>query len=127
MDIGSGELFLIFLLALLVYGGRLPEVVLAVGRTVGRIKRTIQDTTDMIRVEVDLEQESQRTVRRADELPYDDEDALDDGYDEYDDEYEDDFIDDGELATEDISGEPPIADGTTSEVERDSDQERAGA
>lgn len=127
MDIGSGELFLIFLLALLVYGGRLPEVVLAVGRTVGRIKRTIQDTTDMIRVEVDLEQESPRTVRRADELPYDEEDDLDDDYDSYDDEYEDDFVDEGELATEDISGEPTPADAATSDAERDADRGRAGA
>lgn len=122
MDIGSGELFLIFLLALLVYGGRLPEVVLAVGRTVGRIKRTIQDTTDMIRVEVDLEQESKRTVRRAGELPYDEGDEL-----EYDDEYEDDFVDDGELATEDISGEPTRLESAAADVEGDPDEERPGA
>ena len=113
MDIGSGELFLIFLLALLVYGGRLPEVVLAVGRTVGRIKRTIQDTTDMIRVEVDLEQESKRTVRRAGELPYD--------------EYEDDFVDDGDLATEDISGEPTRLESAAADVEGDPAEERPGA
>ena len=127
MDIGSGELFLIFLLALLVYGGRLPEVVLAVGRTVGRIKRTIQDTTDMIRVEVDLEQESKRTVRRAGELPYDEDDELEDDYDPYDDEYEDDFVDDGELATEDISGESTTREHLPANAETEGDEKRPSA
>lgn len=109
MDIGSGELFLILFLALLVYGGRLPEVALAVGRTIGGLKRTLQETTDLIRAEAELglddvmdEDDEPRVVRRAQALDTDEEpDEEDVAYDEFGVALEED----PELATEDVSGE----------------------
>ena len=48
MDLGMGEILLILLLALLVYGGRLPQVARSLGRTVGDLKRSLRETTSLI-------------------------------------------------------------------------------
>jgi Sec-independent protein translocase protein TatA len=44
-DVGSGELFIIALVALLLYGGRLPEVARTLGRTVSEWKRHADNLT----------------------------------------------------------------------------------
>jgi Sec-independent protein translocase protein TatA len=70
MDIGMGEILLILIFALLVYGGRLPEVARSLGRALATVKRNLQETsaevTRSVNVSVDDETESRpRTVRRA--------------------------------------------------------------
>lgn len=45
MDLGFQEIFLILVVALVLYGGRLPEVARSVGRTVGEFKRQAQKMT----------------------------------------------------------------------------------
>jgi sec-independent protein translocase protein TatA len=44
MELGSGEIVLVLLAALLIYGGRLPEVARALGRSIGELKRGISET-----------------------------------------------------------------------------------
>ena len=63
MELGMGEIVLILLVALLVYGGRLPQVAAAVGRSLGELKRGLRDTTDLVRG--DLEQLNDLDPRRA--------------------------------------------------------------
>ena len=54
MDLGLGEVVFILLVALLVYGGRLPQVAAAaVGRSVAELRRGLRSTTDLVRNEVD--------------------------------------------------------------------------
>ncbi len=43
-DIGTGELILILVAALLLFGGRLPEVARNLGRTVGDLKRGFSES-----------------------------------------------------------------------------------
>ena len=67
MELGMGEILLILLVALLVYGGRLPQVAAAVGRSIGELRRGLRDTKDMVRGEIDelAELDPRRAVRRA--------------------------------------------------------------
>jgi len=67
MELGMGEIMLILLVALLVYGGRLPQVAAAVGRSVAELRRGLRDTTDLVRNEVDelADLDPRRAVRRA--------------------------------------------------------------
>ncbi len=67
MELGMGEILLILLVALLVYGGRLPEVAAAVGRSLAELKRGLRDTSDSLRSEFDTfsELDPRRAVRRA--------------------------------------------------------------
>ena len=74
MELGSGEVMLILLVALLVYGGRLPEVARAVGKSMAELKRGLTETKEAVRSEldpglhVDLEDdEPPRDVRRIDQ------------------------------------------------------------
>jgi sec-independent protein translocase protein TatA len=53
MELGSGEILLILIVALLVYGGRLPEVARAVGKSVGELKRGLTATRDVVAKELD--------------------------------------------------------------------------
>lgn len=55
MDLGMGEILLILLVALLVYGGRLPEVATAVGKSLGELRRSLRQTGDMVRRELQEE------------------------------------------------------------------------
>jgi sec-independent protein translocase protein TatA len=48
-DVGSGELMVILLLALLLFGGKLPEVARNFGRSVGELKRSLAETTRPLR------------------------------------------------------------------------------
>ncbi len=52
LDIGSQEMLLILIVALLLFGGRLPDVARNVGRTVGQLRRTAQNLTQDLRREV---------------------------------------------------------------------------
>jgi TatA/E family protein of Tat protein translocase len=70
MELGSGEILLILIVALLIYGGRLPEVARAIGKSVGELKRGLTETKDVVAKEldaglhVDLD-EPKREVQRA--------------------------------------------------------------
>jgi sec-independent protein translocase protein TatA len=74
MELGSGEILLILIVALLIYGGRLPEVARAIGKSVGELKRGLTETKDVVAreldagVRVDLD-ETAREVRRAAPAP----------------------------------------------------------
>lgn len=96
MDLGMGEIGLILVVALLIYGGRLPEVARSLGRSVASLKRGLSETTASVSREIEsgthdaAEIERPRTVRRiARPAP-------------------------AELATEDVSGggdmDPPLPD-----------------
>jgi len=69
MELGSGEILLILIVALLVYGGRLPEVARAIGKSVGELKRGLTETRDVVAKEldpdlkVDLDEEPRETWR----------------------------------------------------------------
>ncbi len=72
MDLGSGEIMLILLVALLIYGGRLPEVARALGRSLAELKRGLSQTRDAVTSELDaalpdleLDDERKRAVVRA--------------------------------------------------------------
>jgi sec-independent protein translocase protein TatA len=91
MDLGMGEVLLVLVVALLIYGGRLPEVARSLGRSLAAFKRSLQETTDSVTREVnaaiDLEEEGRpRTVRRVPAAP--------------------ETPSAEALATEDVSGEP---------------------
>lgn len=53
MELGSGEILLILVVALLIYGGRLPEVARAVGHSLGELKRGLTETKDAVASQVD--------------------------------------------------------------------------
>ena len=70
MELGSGEIILILIVALLIYGGRLPEVARAIGKSVGELKRGLTETRDVVTRELDTGvradlDETAREVRRA--------------------------------------------------------------
>ena len=71
MELGSGEILLILIVALLVYGGRLPEVARAIGRSVGELKRGFTETKDIVSAELDpdlradLDEPPREVVRKA--------------------------------------------------------------
>lgn len=48
-EIGSGEMMVILVLALLLFGGRLPDVARNLGRSVGEIKRGFTEGTRPLR------------------------------------------------------------------------------
>jgi sec-independent protein translocase protein TatA len=48
MELGSGEIMLILLVALLIYGGRLPDVARAIGRSIGDLKRGLTETREAV-------------------------------------------------------------------------------
>lgn len=96
MDLGFQEIVLIVVIALLVYGGELPGVMRSLGRTVGAIKRALQegtrDVTEKLDVQLDVkpDEDLPRMVRRAPGLAIDAPAPLD-------------------VATEDVSGTTPGA------------------
>ncbi len=96
MDLGFQEIVLIVVIALLVYGGELPGVMRSLGRTVGSIKRALQegtrDVTEKLDVQLDVapDEDLPRLVRRAPNLAIDAPAPHD-------------------VATEDVSGTPPPA------------------
>lgn len=95
MDLGFQEIVLIVVIALLVYGGELPGVMRSLGRTVGSIKRALQegtrDVTEKLDVQLDIkpDEDLPRMVRRAPELAIDAPAPND-------------------VATEDVSGAAPV-------------------
>lgn len=100
MDLGFQEIVLIVVIALLVYGGELPGVMRSLGRTVGSIKRALQegtrDVTEKLDVQLDVapDEDLPRLVRRAPDLAIDAPAPHD-------------------VATEDVSGTPPPAAEST--------------
>ena len=67
MELGLGEIIFVLIVALLVYGGRLPEVAAAVGRSLAELKRGLRDTTDSLRSDFEplTDLDPRRTLRRA--------------------------------------------------------------
>lgn len=67
MELGMGEIMLILLVALLVYGGRLPQVAAAVGRSVAELRRGLRSTTDLVRDEIEeiAELDPRASLRKA--------------------------------------------------------------
>lgn len=69
MDLGWGEILMILVLALLVYGAKLPEVARSLGRMVAGFKQSLdatqaEVTRGVAEIESDVE-ERPRTVRRV--------------------------------------------------------------
>jgi len=73
MDLGMNEILLVLVVALLVYGDRLPQVARSLGRTVATLKRTISESSAAVTREIeattavpddDEDTERPRTVRR---------------------------------------------------------------
>lgn len=105
MEFSLAEMVMIAFFALLLYGGRLPKVALAVGRAIGELKRGLRETSDLVRYEIEsaelspkdlgLDRESLERLGRYDEDPRDEEPV------------------DPALATEDISLPEPEAPETT--------------
>ena len=95
MEFSLAEMVMIAFFALLLYGGRLPKVAIAVGRAIGELKRGLRETSDMVRYEVEAAQVSR------DDLGLDEASLSRLG------SYQDDPVDDEPidpaLATEDIS------------------------
>jgi TatA/E family protein of Tat protein translocase len=71
MELGFQEIVLILLVALLVYGGKLPQVAAAVGRSLGELKRGLRDTTDLVKDDLDqlADLDPRRSARRAWKAP----------------------------------------------------------
>ena len=71
MDLGWGEILFIGFVALLVYGGRLPEVARSVGRSVAALKKGFSETTAGVARDLDpglddaLREPVRKTVRPA--------------------------------------------------------------
>ena len=61
-DIGTGELLVILVLALLMFGGRLPEVARNLGKSVGELKRGFATTTRPL---ADARREVERGIEEA--------------------------------------------------------------
>jgi Sec-independent protein translocase protein TatA len=53
LDIGFPEMFVICLISLLLFGGKLPDVLRTVGRTIGELKRQAQRLTRDLQSEID--------------------------------------------------------------------------
>ncbi len=53
MELGSGEILLILIVALLIYGGRLPEVARSLGKSFGELKRGLTETKNVVTRELD--------------------------------------------------------------------------
>lgn len=60
MEFSLSEMIFIAFVALLLYGGRLPKVAMAVGRAVGEFKRGLRETSDLVRYEVE---KTERLIR----------------------------------------------------------------
>jgi sec-independent protein translocase protein TatA len=65
MDLGMGEILLILVVALLIYGGRLPDVARAIGRSIGELKRGMTETRDAVTTGLTDAEEPPREVRRT--------------------------------------------------------------
>jgi sec-independent protein translocase protein TatA len=69
-DIGTGEVLVILVLALLLFGGSLPDVARNLGRTVGEFKRDFTESTRPVR---DVRDGIAREVKEIGEEPRKDE------------------------------------------------------
>jgi sec-independent protein translocase protein TatA len=65
MELGSGEIMLILLVALLIYGGRLPDVARAIGRSIGELKRGLTETREAVTTGLDEAADEKREVQRT--------------------------------------------------------------
>lgn len=65
MELGMGEIMLILVVALLIYGGRLPDVARAIGRSMGELKRGLTETREAVTSGLEEAEEPEREVQRA--------------------------------------------------------------
>lgn len=70
--VSLGEILLILLLCLLIFGGKLPEMAKKAGRIYADIKNKLQDVRDELSEKVNLEEneEEEETKIIEPELPY---------------------------------------------------------
>jgi TatA/E family protein of Tat protein translocase len=69
MDVGPGELMVILVAALLLFGKRLPEMARNIGRTVAEVKRGLQASALPLReMEADMRREIAETARTVEDL-----------------------------------------------------------
>jgi len=69
LDIGGGEFIFILLVALILFGGKLPDVARNVGRTVGTLKRQADDLTREFRDEFHESSRPHQPPKRYDPPP----------------------------------------------------------
>lgn len=89
-NIGSFELIIVFIVALIIFGNKLPEVVRSASKTFGQFKRGMQEASDQVRremeqaaVEADPRPEIEAAVSES--LNTDDDQATTDDYTSMDD------------------------------------------
>ena len=56
LNLGAGELLVLFMVALLVFGGRLPEVARTAGKVFSDLRRGISDEMRKVEASVDAEE-----------------------------------------------------------------------
>jgi len=114
MEFSLVEMMVIVFVALLLYGGRLPRVAMAVGRALGEFKRGLRETSDMVRFEI---QEADRVTAQPSARPPE----------PSPDRYGDAEPAEEELAREDISIEDEPVVAVTEEPTQAADEERGAA
>jgi Sec-independent protein translocase protein TatA len=68
--ISPGELFVLFVLALLFFGGkRLPEVARTAGRTLERLRRAADQFRDQLTAEIESPESADTAARKEEEPP----------------------------------------------------------
>lgn len=68
-NIGMPELIIILIVALLIFGSRLPDVARKVGKGLSEFKRGVQEASDEVKREIDREPDPHPTAPAKDSAP----------------------------------------------------------